>query len=93
MTDFSNSMLSLAIILSSMFAIVGVMYGLLKYRDATVKLPVDREQLARIPAYGLQQQIQDLQMDLIGSMLMGVVIVCMPWTFTKKLSGQTLINN
>ena len=49
MTDFSNSMLSLAIILSSMFAIVGVMYGLLKYRDATVKLPVDR-----IPAYGLQ---------------------------------------
>ena len=27
MTDFSNSMLSLAIILSSMFAIVGVMYG------------------------------------------------------------------
>ncbi|MCS6229855.1 hypothetical protein G3488_03110 [Shewanella baltica] len=27
MTDFSNSMLSLAIILSSVFAIVGVMYG------------------------------------------------------------------
>ena len=79
MTDFNNSMLSVAIILSSMFATVGVMYGLLKYRDATVQLPVDREQLARIPAYGLQQQIQDLQMDLIGSMLMGVLIVCMPF--------------
>lgn len=58
-----------------MFAIVGVMYGLLKYRDATVKLPVDREQLARIPAYGLQQQIQDLQMDLIGRMLMGLMML------------------
>ncbi|MGI2022850.1 hypothetical protein [Shewanella glacialipiscicola] len=75
MTDFSNSMLSLAIILSSMFAIVGVMYGLLKYRDATVKLPVDREQLARIPAYGLQQQIQDLQLDLMGSMMMGLMML------------------
>ncbi len=83
MTDFSNSMLSVAIILSSMFATVGVMYGLLKYRDATVKLPVDREQLARIPAYGLQQQIQDLQMDLIGSMLMGAMIVSLPFAVSS----------
>ncbi|MGI1944888.1 nuclease-related domain-containing protein [Shewanella glacialipiscicola] len=83
MTDFNNSMLSVAIILSSMFATVGIMYGLLKYRDATVKLPVDREQLARIPAYGLQQQIQDLQMDLIGSMLMGAMIVSLPFAVSS----------
>lgn len=90
MTDFSNSMLSLAIILSSMFAIVGVMYGLLKYRDATVKLPVDREQLARIPAYGLQQQIQDLQMDLIGSMLMGAMIVSLPFAISSLKAHITV---
>lgn len=90
MTDFSNSMLSLAIILSSMFAIVGVMYGLLKYRDATVKLPVDREQLTRIPAYGLQQQIQDLQMDLIGSMLMGAMIVSLPFAVSSLKAHITV---
>tara|TARA_R110002050_G_scaffold92522_1_gene193612 strand:+ start:274 stop:630 length:357 start_codon:yes stop_codon:yes gene_type:complete len=37
-----------------MFTTVGVVYVLLKHRDATVKLPVDRDQLQRIPAFGLQ---------------------------------------
>ncbi|MGI1986327.1 nuclease-related domain-containing protein [Shewanella glacialipiscicola] len=90
MTDFNNSMLSVAIILSSMFATVGIMYGLLKYRDATIKLPVDREQLARIPAYGLQQQIQDLQMDLIGSMLMGAMIVSLPFAVSSIKAHITI---
>ncbi|MCE9685498.1 NERD domain-containing protein [Shewanella sp. AS16] len=79
MTDFSSNLLSLGSILSSMFFTLGVVYVLLKYRDATVKLPVDREQLIRIPAYGLQQQIQDLQIDLIAGMLMGVMIVSLPF--------------
>lgn len=83
MTDFSSNFLAVAILLSSMFVASGVMYVLLKHRDATVKLPVDREQLARIPAYGLQQQIQDLQIDLIGSMLMGVLIVCLPFAISS----------
>ncbi|MCL1090059.1 NERD domain-containing protein [Shewanella profunda] len=83
MADFTNNILSVAIILSSMFVTIGIMHGLLKYRDATVKLPVDREQLARIPAYGLQEQIQDLQMDLIGSMLMGAMIVSLPFAVSS----------
>lgn len=37
MTDFSNSMLSLAIILSSMFAIVGVMYA--RNKDGRLNFP------------------------------------------------------
>lgn len=83
MADFTNNLLSVVIILSSMFVTIGIMHGLLKYRDATVKLPVDREQLARIPAYGLQEQIQDLQMDLIGSMMMGTMIVCLPFAVSS----------
>lgn len=83
MTDFSSSVLAVAILLSSMFVIVAIMHILLKHRDATVKLPIDREQLTRIPAYGLQQQIQDLQMDLIGSMLMGAMIVSLPFAVTS----------
>ena len=66
-----------------MFVTIGVMYVLRKYRDATVTLPVDREQLTRIPAYGLQQQIQDLQLDLIGSMMMGLMIVCFPFAVSS----------
>jgi hypothetical protein len=55
------------------------MHLMLKYRDHTVKLPVDREQLLRIPAYGLQQQIQDLQFDLLGGLTMAVVVVSFPF--------------
>ncbi|MCD8557388.1 MAG: NERD domain-containing protein [Shewanella xiamenensis] len=83
MADFTNNILSVAIILSSMFVTLGVMYALLKHRDATVTLPVDREQLSRIPAYGLQKQIQDLQLDLIGSMMMGLMIVCFPFAINS----------
>ncbi|MCU8001939.1 nuclease-related domain-containing protein [Shewanella sp. SM96] len=79
MTDFSSILLSYGILLSGLLVTVGVMYVLLKHRDTTVKLPVDREQLARIPAYGLQQQIHDLQLDLIGCMMMGLLIVCLPF--------------
>lgn len=79
MTDFSSILLSYGILLSALLVTVGVMYVLLKHRDATVKLPVDREQLARIPAYGLQEQIHDLQLDLIGCMMMGLLIVCLPF--------------
>ncbi|MEH6733759.1 MAG: hypothetical protein V7690_03860 [Shewanella sp.] len=53
MTSFISSLLSVGILLSSMFVTLGVMFVLLKHRDRTVKLPVDREQLQRIPAFGL----------------------------------------
>jgi hypothetical protein len=79
MTALTQNILSIVIVLSSMFVTLSVMYVMLKHRDATVKLPVDREQLQRIPAFGLQQQIQDLQIDLLAGMLMGVVIVCFPF--------------
>jgi hypothetical protein len=53
MTSFISSLLSVGILLSSMFVTLGVMFVLLKHRDSTVKLPVDRDQLQRIPAFGL----------------------------------------
>ncbi|WP_160055792.1 hypothetical protein [Shewanella litoralis] len=53
MTSLSSSLLSIGILLSSMFVTLGVMFVLLKHRDSTVKLPVDRDQLQRIPAFGL----------------------------------------
>jgi len=79
MTDLSANIISIVILLSGMFVVLGVMYLLLRRRDLIVKLPVDREQLTRIPAYGLQQQIQDLQMDLISGLLMVVMIVAFPF--------------
>ncbi|MBB1427931.1 NERD domain-containing protein [Shewanella sp. SG44-2] len=83
MTSFISSLLSVGILLSSMFVTLGVMFVLLKHRDRTVKLPVDRDQLQRIPAFGLQQEIQDLQINLIASMLMGVLVVCLPFAINS----------
>ncbi|WP_434927110.1 nuclease-related domain-containing protein [Shewanella sp. HL-SH2] len=83
MTGFTSGILSVGILLSSMFVTLGVMYVLLKHRHATVKLPVDRDQLIRIPAFGLQQEIQDLQINLIASMLMGVLVVCLPFAINS----------
>jgi hypothetical protein len=61
-----------------MFLMVLIMHLMLKYRDHTVKLPVDREQLLRIPAYGLQQlSYKDGRL-------------CFPsWTETKPIEQAT----
>ncbi|PKH33669.1 nuclease-related domain-containing protein [Shewanella sp. ALD9] len=90
MTSLSSSLLSVGILLSSMFVTLGVMFVLLKHRDRTVKLPVDREQLQRIPAFGLQQEIQDLQINLIASMLMGVLVVCLPFAINSVQAHITV---
>jgi hypothetical protein len=79
MTSLFTNVFAIGILLSGMFLMVLIMHLMLKYRDHTVKLPVDREQLLRIPAYGLQQQIQDLQFDLLGGLTMAVVVVSFPF--------------
>jgi hypothetical protein len=79
MTSLFTNVFAIAVLLSGMFLMVLIMHLMLKYRDYTVKLPVDREQLLRIPAYGLQQQIQDLQFDLLGGLTMAVVVVSFPF--------------
>lgn len=83
MADFGSNLLSVVIILSSLFVGAGVLHVFLRYRDATLTLPVDREQLTRIPAYGLQKQIQDLQLDLMGYMMMGAMIFCFPFALNS----------
>ncbi|WP_351124462.1 nuclease-related domain-containing protein [Shewanella sp. T24-MNA-CIBAN-0130] len=79
MTSLFTNVFAIGILLSGMFLMIGIMFLLLKYRDHTVKLPVDREQLLRIPAFGLQQQIQELQFDLLGGLTMAVVVVSFPF--------------
>ncbi|WP_258406381.1 hypothetical protein [Shewanella halotolerans] len=60
MTELAANLISIAVLLSGMFVVMSVAWLILKRRDLTLDLPVDRDQLIRIPAYGLQQQIQDL---------------------------------
>jgi hypothetical protein len=81
MTNLFTNVFAIGILLSGMFFMVLIMHLMLKYRDHTVKLPVDREQLLRIPAYGLQQQIQDLQFDLIAGLTMTVIVVTFPFAY------------
>ncbi|MBO1896173.1 NERD domain-containing protein [Shewanella sp. BF02_Schw] len=81
MTSLFTNVFATIILLSGMFLMVLIMHLMLKYRDHTVKLPVDREQLQRIPAFGLQQQIQDLQFDLIAGLTMAVIVVTFPFAY------------
>ncbi|MEL4430238.1 nuclease-related domain-containing protein [Shewanella mangrovisoli] len=90
MADFTNGLLSYGILLSGFIITIGVMYALLKHRDATVTLPVDREQLTRIPAYGLQKQIHDMQLDLMGCVMMGILVVCLPFAASSVQAHITV---
>jgi hypothetical protein len=81
MTSLFTNVFATIILLSGMFLMVLIMHLMLRYRDHTVKLPVDREQLQRIPAFGLQQQIQDLQFDLIAGLTMAVIVVTFPFAY------------
>ncbi|MEJ6519881.1 nuclease-related domain-containing protein [Shewanella bicestrii] len=90
MADFTNGLLAYGILLSGFIITIGVMYALLKHRDATVTLPVDREQLTRIPAYGLQKQIHDLQLDFMVSVLMGILVVCLPFAASSVQAHITV---
>ncbi|WP_165872322.1 nuclease-related domain-containing protein [Shewanella frigidimarina] len=81
MTSLFTNVFATIILLSGMFLMVLIMHLMLRYRDQTVKLPVDREQLQRIPAFGLQQQIQDLQFDLIAGLTMAVMVVTFPFAY------------
>ncbi|MFB2779201.1 nuclease-related domain-containing protein [Shewanella mangrovisoli] len=90
MADFTNGLLAYGILLSGFIITIGVMYALLKHRDATVTLPVDREQLTRIPAYGLQKQIHDLQLDFMGCVMMGILVVCLPFAASSVQAHITV---
>ncbi|QBF83777.1 NERD domain-containing protein [Shewanella maritima] len=90
MKEIFIQLLAVAIVLSSMLVTLGIMYILLKRRDATVQLPIDREKLQRLPALGLQQQIQDLQMDLLAAMLMGLMAVSLPFAFKSVTAYLTV---
>jgi len=79
MNELTASFLSIVILLSGMGVVLLVSFVMLKYRDRTVKLPIDREQLTRIPALGLQNKIQDLQFDVLSALLMAVMVVCLPF--------------
>ncbi|GGP78983.1 nuclease-related domain-containing protein [Shewanella ulleungensis] len=92
MTSLFTNVFATIILLSGMFMMVLIMHLMLKYRDYTVKLPVDRDQLQRIPAFGLQQQIQDLQFDLISGLTMAVIIVTFPFAYesiVKHINDNT----
>ena len=92
MTELTANLLSIAILLSGMFMVLATIWGLLKRRELTLDLPVDRDQLIRIPAYGLQQQIQDLQMDLMGAFILAIMVVALPFA-TDSLRAHIIQEN
>lgn len=81
MSELTANLLSIVILLAGMGVVLLVSFVMLKHRDRTVKLPIDREQLTRIPALGLQNQIQDLQFDVLSALLMAVIVVCFPFAY------------
>lgn len=81
MTDFMASSLTILLLLIGMFVVLGVMSLMLKRREITVKSPVDKEMLTRTAAHGLQDQIQNMQMDLMGTLLLATLIVSLPFSY------------
>ena len=79
MSDIGLNLFSISILLSSMFLFALLFHLLLKHRDKVLRLPIEKEQLQRIPALSIQNQIQDLQLNLMGSLLMAVVVTCVPF--------------
>lgn len=79
MSEFVIQTLSVCFLLSGMAVVLSVMWLMLWYRDRTVRLPIDRDKLQRIPALGLQNQIQDLLFDVFGAFMIAVMVVCMPF--------------
>ncbi|MBT1444859.1 NERD domain-containing protein [Shewanella sp. JM162201] len=79
MPDVISSSLAVIILSSGMFAVLLPLMLMVWYRDKTVKLPIDREQLLRLPGYGLQDDIRNAQLDLFGGMVLAIVVVAMPF--------------
>ncbi|HEW9974530.1 TPA: hypothetical protein VGT13_001475 [Shewanella algae] len=79
MSEIVIQTLSVVFLLSGMAVVLLVMRLVLWHRDRTVRLPIDRDKLQRIPALGLQQQIQNLLFDVIGAFMIAIMVVCMPF--------------
>lgn len=83
MSEILSGAISVAVLVVAMSATLLPMYLWLRHRDKTVKLPIDREQLLRLPGYGLHEQLKDKQLDLVGNMILGVTIVVFPFAFSS----------
>lgn len=81
MTELLKGIFSVSLILLGMGAILVPMFFVIRHRDRTVKLPIDREKLNRLPGFGIQKQIQELQFDILSAMLMSVIVVTIPFAF------------
>lgn len=79
MSAFLGSSIAVILILLGMLAVLMPLMLMIWNRDKTVKLPVDREQMLRLPGYGLQEEIRNAQLDMFAGMTMAVVIVALPF--------------
>lgn len=86
MSQFLIQLLAVAICLTGMLAVLIPLFVMIKYRDKTVKIPIDREQLQRLPGFGLQREIRDRQFDLLGNMSMSICIVSIPFAYFAVLA-------
>ncbi|AEG11433.1 NERD domain protein [Shewanella baltica OS183] len=81
MTELLKGIFSVSLIFLGMGAILVPIFFVIRHRDRTVKLPIDREKLNRLPGFGIQKQIQELQFDILSAMLMSVIVVTIPFAF------------
>ncbi|QDO84135.1 NERD domain-containing protein [Shewanella psychropiezotolerans] len=92
MTEFLKGILSLLVLLSGMGVVLFAMFVALKKRDLTVKLPIDRDKLARMPGFGLQNQILDHQFNLLSGLFMATLVMCLPFAI-KGVQGYLTIGS
>lgn len=80
-SEFWSVVILVVIVFVGLGAAILPMSLLARLRERTVRLPIEREQLTRLPGYGLQEEIKNKQFDLLGNMLLGMYLVIAPLAY------------
>lgn len=81
MDEIFASVLSIIILISGMYAVLFVFYLNIKKHERTTRLPVDRTKLIRVAGYGLNKQVNDKALDILGITFGATVCILMPFAF------------
>ncbi|GGO66138.1 nuclease-related domain-containing protein [Bowmanella pacifica] len=83
MSDFLSIVISVSVVIAAMSATLVPMYILIRQREKKLRLPIDKEQLLRLPGYGLQEELRDKQFAILGYLVLGLYAVLSPFAFTS----------
>lgn len=83
MSEVVSVLISVSVVIAAMSATLVPMYILIRQREKNLRLPIDKEQLLRLPGYGLQEELRDKQFAILGYLVLGLYMVLSPFAFVS----------